>query len=65
MSVCPSVRVSNKISEMVRPRNTKFGMKTSYTCTQIKFILNFGSHAPFAHKVKKKWVAQAINKLEI
>jgi len=37
---------------MVKPRSTKFGMKTSYTCTQIKFISNFGCHAPFAHKVK-------------
>jgi len=40
-----SVRVNNEISEMVRPRSKKFGRKISYTCTQIKFILNFGCHA--------------------
>jgi len=44
ISVCPS----DKISELVRPTNTKFGINTSYTCTQIKFISNFGCHAPFA-----------------
>jgi len=49
LSVHLSVHVNKEISEMVRPRNTKFGMKTSYNCTQIKFILNFGCHAPFAH----------------
>jgi len=43
-SVCLSVHVSNEISEMVRPRSTKFGMKNSYTCSQIKFISNFECH---------------------
>jgi len=33
-----SVRMNNEISEVVRPRTTKFGVKTSYICTQIKFI---------------------------
>jgi len=37
MSVCPfvclSVRMNERISEMVRPRSTKFGVKTSYICT--------------------------------
>jgi len=48
-----SVRVNNEILEMVRPISTKFGVNTSYTCKQIKLILNFGCNAPFAHKVKK------------
>jgi len=60
---CLSVRVYKEISKMVRPR-TIFRLKTSYICMQIKFISNFGYHAPFANKVRNM-IALAINKLEI
>jgi len=32
-SVCLSVRMNERISEMVRSRSSKFGVKTSYICT--------------------------------
>jgi len=54
--------MNERISEMARPRSTKFGVRTSYICTQIQFISNFGYHAPFAKK--EKCITLVIKKLE-
>jgi len=49
ISIRSRLRMNERISEMVRPTSTKLNMKTSYICTQNKFVSNFGCHARYAH----------------
>jgi len=53
LSIGPSIRMDKLIAELVRPRTTKFSVKTSYICTQNKFISNIECHAPFGRKYNK------------